>query len=83
MTGTVTQLRLRDVGKVRRQSYWQARADAAPDPKGRAVVAWDALRARAKRRPVAEQDALWRQFEVICNGLALDQGLPRMKEEAS
>lgn len=84
MNGTVTPiLSRRDLGKVRRASYWQNRADAAPDAKGRAAVAWDALRARAKRLPADERDRLWRQVEVMFNGLAPDLGLPKIKEEAS
>jgi hypothetical protein len=83
MNATVTPiLSRRDLGKVRRASYWQNRADAAPDAKGRAAVAWDSFRARVKRRPQAEQDALWRQVEVMFNGLAPDLGLPKIKEEA-
>ena len=84
MNATVTPiLSRRELGKVRRASYWQGRADEAPDTKSRAAVSWDALRARVRRYPQAEQDVLWRRIEVTLNGLAPDTGMPKIKEEAS
>jgi hypothetical protein len=84
MNATVTPiLNRRDLGKVRRASFWQQKADAAPDQRSKAAVSWDALRARAKRLPADERDQLWRQVAVYFNGLAPDTGMPRLKEEAS
>lgn len=88
MNATITdlaELRRRDLGKIRRASFWEHRADAAPTVAAKASVAWDALRARIKRLPADEQDIAWRHIVAALNSIAPDVGAPRIRvtEEAS
>lgn len=54
-------LRRREVGRLRRASYWAARMENAASPAARAVVAWDHLRARITALPESERDGAWTQ----------------------
>jgi hypothetical protein len=85
MTGTVTELRRRDVGKLRRASHWEQRAAAATTLADKAAVGWDAARARIKRLPPADQELAYRQLVAALNSIAPDLGAPRIRitEEAS
>lgn len=77
---TVTDIRRRDVGVIRRRSYWETRLEDAATPKDAAVASWDGLRARINRLPVEQAETYWRQVVAALNGLAPDMGQPRARE---
>jgi hypothetical protein len=74
-------LRRRDVGKVRRASWWEGRMSAADTPGKRAALAWDWLRARVRRLPTESQAVMWAEITAHLDRLCPDDGTPKIRKE--
>lgn len=76
-TNQPRKLRRREVGKIRRASYWAARMEAAETPAAKAVVAWDHLRARIAVLPPDKRVAAWQSVVAALARINPDRGEPR------
>lgn len=83
MTDNRRRLRRRDLGRIRRASYWAARMEAAETPAQRAAVAWDHLRARIAALPADRRPPAWEAVIGALSRISPDRGrAPRNPYEA-
>jgi len=70
-------LRRREIGQVRRASYWAARTEAAESPSAKASVAWDHFRARVAAMPEDKRAAAWEGAVIALARISPDRGQPK------
>lgn len=56
--------------EARREEYWRQAVQAAPDPAGRASVAFDRARARINRQLPDVRDTAWRRIETVLDQIS-------------
>ena len=66
--------RRRDIGRIRRASYWAARMQAAETPAARGAVAWDHLRARIAALPPNKRITAWEAVIAALSRISPDRG---------